>query len=67
MENKLKEKKEYTYRNRAKIVSNIKPNAKYCVISLKLPIIEYLENDEYDNKKYTNINNDDNNIIKKNI
>jgi len=37
------------------------------VISLKLPIIEYLENDEYDNKKYTNINNDDNNIIKKNI
>jgi len=48
-------------------MSNTNPKAKKEISILKLPNIEYLENDEYDNKKYTNISSDDNNIIIKKI
>jgi len=47
----------------AKMTSNIKPNAKYCTTIRNDPIIEYLLNDEYASKKYTNTKSDDSRII----
>lgn len=62
---KLKERNENMYRNKHNKQSNIKPNERNCMIKRKLPMIEYFEKDAYDNKKYTNINNDDKTNSKK--